>query len=105
MDYKYYKLGVIDHVAWSADRIQQKGGLHIQDKVEEMEKAGLFKKPWLYTVGDRIPLFDRNTGRFLYFEVVEMCISECAYICRKKGAIPSYWKSSLFEIKYTPASS
>ena len=104
MEYKYYKLGVIDHVAWSEDRIQQKGGLIVQGKVEAMKKAGLFKKAWLYTKGDRIPLFDRNTQQFSYFEVVEKCISECAYICRKKGRVSSYWKKEIPEIKYIPAS-
>lgn len=51
--------------------------------------------------GNRIGLYDRNTGKYVWFRFVENHLTRYGFIVERKGAIPTYWKKTL-EGEITP---
>ena len=72
-----YFIGQIDR-DWSDDRFEYKGG----------ENPARKRKGY-------IPLFDRNTRRFVWFKILEICQTKFGWIVERKSLIPTYWRNSI----------
>jgi len=42
-----------------------------------------------------IGLFDRNTGDYVWFRIVEQCILRYGYIAERDEPISAYWKERI----------
>ena len=39
-----------------------------------------------------VGLFDRNTGEFAWFKIIEQCMTRYGYIVEREEPLPEYWR-------------
>ena len=75
---KEYFLSQMD-IEWSYNRWLYKGGTGEYPKMPRNNKIGLW---------------DRNMGKFIWFEIIKKCDEKYGYIVRRKGNVSLYWKKT-----------